>query len=289
MDENMNNENEIVLDDENEVIEVNQENTEDVDNTDSVENSVKTYTEEEVEQIKSNLKKEYDENSQKLWNQRWAREKDKLEKENAQLYKIEDVLKNQLGANSRDELVEKLGDFYNVDMKISQNSLTERQQRILANADAEDIKSLGYDEMVQEANRIASIPKDQRTIHDEVVFNNLATTLTEQNNKKILSEKGYDLAILEDGKFKDFRKKLNYDTPLTDAVDMYNLLVKAKSLDTNNVTPPKPASAGSTKSNVTQNSLKESYTYEEAMKFSKEDFDKNPELYKRVQESMLKW
>jgi len=288
MEDNLNNENEIVLDDE-EVIEVNQENTEEVENTEPVENSdVKTYTEEEVEQIKANLKKEYDTKSQKIFDSRWAREKDKIEKANAPLLQMESVLTKQLGATDRNDLVKKLGDFYNVDISSPSGKLTERQERILANADAEDIKSLGYEEMVSEANRIASIPRDQRTIHDSVVFDSLAKELTEQKEKKELNEKGYDLAILEDGKFKDFRKKLNYDTSIAEAVDMYNLLVKGKSIE-DKPKPVKPASAGSTKSNVTQAQLKDFYTYEEALRFSKADFDKNPELYKRVQDSMSKW
>lgn len=287
MEENLNNENEIVLD-EDEVIEVNQENTEEVDNTETVDDSnVKTYTEEEVEQIKANLQKEYDDNSQKIFDRRWAREKEKLEKQNASLYQIEDVLKTQLGANSREDLVKKVGDFYNVDIQ-KPGRLTERQERILAQADAEDIKSLGYNEMVTEANRIASIPKDQRTIHDSVVFESLAQELTEQKQKRELNEKGYDLAILEDDKFKEFHSKLNYNTPIAEAVDMYNLLVKGKSIE-DKPKPVKPASAGSTKSNVTQSQLKDFYTYEEAIRFSKADFDKNPELYKRVQDSMSKW
>lgn len=283
MEENLNNENEIVLDDE-EVIEVNQENGEQAE-----ENSedVKTYTEEEVEQIKANLQKEYDNNSQKIFDRRWAREKEKLEKANAPLYQIEDVLKTQLGATTREDLVQKLGDFYNVDMSSkSTGKLTERQERILAQADAEDIESLGYDEMVAEANRIYNIPKSQRTIHDSVVFESLMKEITEQQNKKELNEKGYDLAILEDAKFKDFKSKLNYSTPITEAVDLYNLMTKGQAVEEK---PTKPASAGSTKSNVTQAQLKDFYTYEEAMRFSKADFDKNPELYKRVQDSMSKW
>ena len=204
------------------------------------------------------------------------------------MFQIEDVLTKQLGATDRNDLVKKLGDFYNVDIQNHSNKLTERQERILAREDAKDIEALGYNEMVLEANRIASIPKDQRTIHDNVVFESLAREITEQRNKNELIEKGYDLAILEDDKFKDFRNKLNYNTSITDAVEMYNLLSKGRSVE-DKPKPVKPASAGSTKSNVTQSQLKDFYTYEEAMRFSKADFDKNPELYKRVQDSMTKW
>lgn len=278
MDDTNMNENEIVLDEE-EVIEVNQDNAEEVENSD-----VKTYTEEEVEQIKANLKKEYDDNSQKIFDNRWAREKEKFEKENAPLFQIEDVLKGQLGATDRNDLVKKLGDFYQVDINNASPKLTERQERILAKADAEDIKSLGMNEMVSEANRIASIPQEQRTVRENIIFGELASEITEQKNRSLLKEKGYDLAILEDNEFKDFRNKLNYRTSIAEAVDMYNA-IKGKTAQK----PVKPASAGSTKSNITQNQVKDFYTREESLQYSKADFDKNPDLWQAMLNSMPKW
>lgn len=284
MEENLNNENEVVLDDEE--IEVNQNDAEEVDNDSTNNSEVKTYTEEEVEEIKANLKKEYDDNSQKLFNNRWAREKEKINKENAPLLQMEEVLKKQLGATDRNDLVKKLGDFYEVDISNNPAHLSDRDERVLAKADAEDIKALGEAEMVLEANRIASIPVDKRTIRDNVIFESLARELTENKNRNLLKEKGYDLAILDDNEFKNFRKKLNYETSITEAVEMYNLLNNAKNAKTK---PTKPASAGSTKSNVTQNQIKDFYTYEESLAFTKADFDKNPELFEVVQRSMSKW
>ena len=81
-------------------------------------------------------------------------------------------------------------------------------------------------------------------------------------------------------------KKLNYDTNITEAVEMYNLLNSAKNAKPK---PTKPASAGSTKSNVTQSQVKDFYTYEESLSFTKADFDRNPELFEAVQRSMSKW
>lgn len=288
MDDTNMNENEIVLENsENEeieeVIEVNQENTEEVETSDE-----KTYTEEEVEKIKADLKKEYDDESQKIFNNRWAREKEKFEKENAQLFQIEDVLKGQLGATDRKDLVKKLGDFYQVDIEKASPKLTERQEKILAKADAEEIKSLGMNEMVLEANRIASIPQDKRTIRENIIFGELASEITEQRNRNLLKEKGYDLAILEDEKFKDFKNKLNYKTSIAEAVDMYNLLTKGQSVQ-DKPKPSKPASAGSTKSNVTQNQVKEFYTFEEANQIGRDELNKNPELYEAIKRSMPKW
>lgn len=285
------NQNEVLLDDvnENTLLEVNQENTENVEENIS-DTETKIYTEEEVEEIKSQIAKDYESKSQKIFNARWAREKSNYEKENAQLLQIEDVLKGQLGAKDRNELMQKLSDFYQVDIKSSQNSkLSDRDERILAKADAQEFKELGVDEMVSEANRIASIPKDQRSLRDEVVFETLAQEITEQRNINELKEKGYDLAVLDDKKFKDFRSKLNYKTTIAEAVDMYKLLTKGQAIDIEPNKPIKPASAGSTKSNITQNKIKEFYTREESLQYDKKDFDENPELWQAMLKSMPKW
>ena len=37
------------------------------------------------------------------------------------------------------------------------------------------------------------------------------------------------------------------------------------------------------------NGVKDFYSFEEASKFTKADFDKNPSLYKAVCDSMVKW
>ena len=44
-----------------------------------------------------------------------------------------------------------------------------------------------------------------------------------------------------------------------------------------------------TSSTVADTGVKDFYSFEEASKFTKADFDKNPALYKAVQESMTKW
>ena len=47
---------------------------------------------------------------------------------------------------------------------------------------------------------------------------------------------------------------------------------------------------GSMKNNTLKDSgVKDFYTRDEALKFTKKDFDKNPALYKAVEQSMLKW
>jgi hypothetical protein len=53
---------------------------------------------------------------------------------------------------------------------------------------------------------------------------------------------------------------------------------------------PKVETIGSMKGATSKdNGVKDFYSYEESLQFTKEDFDRNPELFKAVEKSMLKW
>ena len=80
--------------------------------------------------------------------------------------------------------------------------------------------------------------------------------------------------------FQEFASKFSSNTPVTDVYDIYNKMQPKKNIRT----------IGSMKSNAPADSgVKDFYSYEEAVKFTKQDFDNNPELYKAVQKSMQKW
>ena len=81
--------------------------------------------------------------------------------------------------------------------------------------------------------------------------------------------------------FKDFAAKFNSNTPITEVYDLYNKTIKPKK-------EIKPM--GSMKNTASDDKgVKEFYSRDEALKFTKKDFDKNPALYAAVQASMLKW
>lgn len=51
-----------------------------------------------------------------------------------------------------------------------------------------------------------------------------------------------------------------------------------------------PRTMGSMKNSAARDSaVKDFYTREEALRFSRKDFDKNPALFRAVEASMLKW
>ena len=87
-------------------------------------------------------------------------------------------------------------------------------------------------------------------------------------------------AALEDKEFIEFAEKLNPNMSTKEKYEMYTQY-KPK---------PKVETMGSMK-NTTSNDtgVKDFYTRDEALKFTKKDFDKNPALFKAVENSMLKW
>ena len=198
---------------------------------------------------------------------------------------LESVLKAGLGTNSLDETINKASAFYkeqgvNIPVQERKASLNERDAIVLAKADAQDIIKCGDKEMEYEANRIASIPRDKRSLRENVMFNELCKELTSLNNIKELKSKGYDTKVLDNEDFKEFSSHI-VDKPIADIYDMYTKLY--------NVPKRQPKSPGSAKSNVNSDEVKEFYTPEEARKFTEEDLIKNPKLEEAIERSMLKW
>lgn len=239
--------NELVVEDSvPETLETNEE-TEQVqtDASESEEQVQEEVVEKEVEPEKKYTQEEVD----KLIDARFAREKSKQERENEKYRELESIMKTALEAESLDDVIKKSREFYKsngIDIPDYKSSLNAKDEEILANAYATEIVSTGdYKEMEYEANRISQIPAGKRTVRENVMFNKLCEALIENRNRNELKEKGIDINILEDQKFKEFRKKLNYNTPIVEAVDMFNKInseIEAKK--------EKPASAGSAKNEV---------------------------------------
>lgn len=220
---------------------------------------------------------------------RVIRERIKKDREhNAELSKyrdLENVLKAGLGTNSLDETINKASAFYkeqgvSIPVQERKASLNERDAVVLAKADAQDIIKCGEKEMEYEANRIANIPRDKRSLRENVMFNELCKELTTLNNIKELKSKGYDTKVLDNEDFKEFSSHI-VDKSITDVYDMYTKI--------HNIPRQQPKSPGSAKSNVANDDVKEFYTPEEARKFTEEDLIKNPKLEEAIERSMLRW
>lgn len=244
------------------------EQTENVEQTTEETPLPKTYTQEEVDAIVGKAK---------------ARAKAKIEKDYQRKYGgLEEVLKAGTGKESVEEMTDTFAQFYkskgiNVPEKPNYSA---KDIEVLARAEADEIIRGGFDEVVEEVDRLTQLGVARMTEKEKAVFKTLATYRQDAERGRELGKIGVTEDVYNSPEFRAFAGKFNSTTPITDIYDIY-----AKTLPKKDIKP-----MGSMKNNPTADKgVKEFYTPEEARQFSKQDYDKNPELYKAVVNSMYKW
>lgn len=244
----------------------NEEEINDVPETSLEENEIETNASEEVEEVQKtteevaqpsaeDIEAQIEERANKLVEERIEARlvRDRIARERkdaptrAKYEQLEAIMKSALGADNIDDVITKSKEFYKeqgitIPEIINKSSLNEREEMILAKADAVDIIKLGKSEMEVEANRIASIPEEKRSLRDKTIFNDVCKELVRINDEENFKAKGYDTKILNDKDFLSFREQFNLNIPVSSVYEMYSKL---------NVKPAeKPASAGSAKNEV---------------------------------------
>lgn len=212
-----------------------------------------------------------------------ARKEAKIRKEYDRKYgQLEEVLKAGTGKETVEEMTDTFKDFYlKKGIKLPEKPVySERDIAVLAKAEAEDIIHAGYEDVVEEVDRLAKLGLANMTPKEKAVFGALAEYRQNAERTKELASIGVSADEYNSSDFKDFASKFNSNISIT---DVYNIYMKTQ--------PKKEIKPmGSMKSNATENSgIKDYYSYEEASKFSKRDFDNNPALYDAVRKSMTKW
>ena len=288
MNEETNNE-EVVL---NDVPETSEENLEEVNiGTSEDEEQVQDTVEETEINSEDDINKLVEERANKMFEEkvkdRLARDRAsqerKFNKELAKYKHLESVINAGLGVDNLDDAISKTSSFYQeqgITIPEFKDSYSERDEKILAKADAKEIIDLGRDEMEAEANRIASIPETQRTIREKVVFDTICEELTNIKATEELKSKGYDVSILDNKDFQDFRNQFTVSTPISKIYDMYNKV--------NGTVAERPKSPGSAKSTTQVKQIKDYYSPEDFDKLTVEDLN-NPEVMKVVDKSRLQW
>lgn len=212
-----------------------------------------------------------------------ARKENKIRREYENKYsRLETVLNTGLGTESVEEATEKLSGFYKqkgINIPDAPK-YSDKEIEVLANAEADDIISGGYDEIVEEVDRLANIGLENMSDRDKKVFSKLASERTRLEQEKDLASIGVSSEMVEDKAFKDFASKLNPNLSLKEKYEMYTQFNPK----------PKGKPIGSMKGNISKdNGVKDFYTYEESLQFTKEDLDRNPELFAALEKSMLRW
>jgi hypothetical protein len=241
--------------------------TENVEQT--TEQTPKTYTQEEVDAIVG---------------KRIARKEAKIRKEYDRKYgDLETVLKAGMGKEDVGEITQDLREFYvtRKGIKLPEKPAYSTEDiHVLANADAEDIIRSGYEEVVEEVDRLTRLGVANMTDREKAVFKTLAEHRQSMERGRELSQLGVTEDVYNSKEFNDFAADFNPNTPIRKIYDLYTKTQPKKEIQT----------MGSMKSSNSKDSgVKEFYSVEEARKFTKADFDKNPALFAAVQRSMTKW
>ena len=242
--------------------------TENVETTTEETQQAKTYTQEEVDAIVG---------------KRLARQDAKIRKEYDRQYGgLVDVLKAGTGKESVEEMTDTFRGFYEkkgVQIPNRNNELTEHDVRVLAEADANEIIDAGYEEVVEEVDRLAKKGFDSMNAREKAMYKKLADHRQDAELRKELASIGVTEDVYKSEDFQKFRSMFISNTPIKDVYDIYATQHKKEF-----------RTAGSMKATPTGNSgVKDFYSFEEASRFTKEDFDKNPALYQSVVNSMPKW
>ena len=212
-----------------------------------------------------------------------ARREAKIRKEYDRKYgDLVDTLKAGTGKESVEEMTDTFRGFYQskgIEIK-KKPEYSDHDVDILARSDANEIISGGYDEVVEEFDRLANIGVPNMTAREKAVFKALGEHRVNEENYRELAKIGVTEDVYNSAEFKEFQKMFNPNTPISKVYETYNKTLPKKDYQT----------MGSVKNTAsTEASIKEFYSPEEARQFTKADLDKNPELVKAIERSMTKW
>lgn len=220
----------------------------------------KLYTKQEVDDIKIRTKRRIENKVRREYEKKYGR--------------AETVLKAGLQKENFEEAVTELENYYTQEgVNIPKVQYSQRDTEILANAEANEIIESGYDDIVEEVDRLTSIGVENMSTSDRIIFQKLAEERKRIEEESDLSSIGISKDSLTD-EFKEFAKNLD---PKMSMKEKYEFYLKYK--------PKKEVrKMGSMESGPT-NKVKEHYTAEEISRLTDEELD-NPKIWEAVRKSM---
>lgn len=248
-----------------------------------IENPAENVEQTTKESPKMYTEEEFNAKVNEIVGKRTARKEAKIRREYESKYgELTDVLSAGTGKKDVGEITDTFKNFYETKgIKLpSRPNYNDSDLAVLAKADAEDIINAGFDEVVEETDRLASIGAANMTPRERAVFKTLAEHRQAAERSKELASIGVTEDVYGSEDFKKFAANFKADIPIKDVFDIYRKTQPQKNF----------ATMGSMKNSTGDNgTVKDFYTRDEALKFTKKDFDKNPALFKAVEASMLKW
>lgn len=241
---------------------VEEEVAENVEQT-TEETPVKTYTQEEVDAIVGKAK---------------ARAKAKVEKDYQRKYGgLETVLKAGTGKDSVEELTDTFEQFYkSKGITISKEpTYSAKDMEVLARAEADEFIRGGFEDVVEETDRLADIGVANMTQKEKAVFKILAEHRQNAERSRELSGIGVAEDVYNSPEFQTFASKFTSTTPIREVYDLYQKTLPKKTI--------KPM--GSMKQGQPSGGAKDYYTPEEIERLTMDDLN-DPKVWDAVRRSM---
>jgi hypothetical protein len=253
---------------------VTEEVTENVEQT--TEETPKTYTEAEFNDAVNSKVKE-------VMGSKIARKEAKIRKEYDRKYgDLVDTLKAGTGKETVEEINDAFKGFYQkkgIDIPQRPN-YSNQDIEVLARADADDIIRGGFDEVIEEADRLKELGVENMTAREKAVFLQLTKHIKDTETSREMAKIGVSEDVYNSDEFKNFAKLFKDDTPISVIYDNYNKTQPKKEIKT----------MGSMKNNNSvDNGVKDYYSPEEARRFSQKEINENPALFAAIERSMQKW
>ena len=230
--------------------------------------AAKTYTQEEVDAIVG---------------KKIARTKAKIQKEYDRKYgDLTDVLRAGTGKENVEDMTDTFKKFYqSKGVKIpTKADYSQKDIETLARTDADEYINAGFEDVIEELDRLKDIGVENMTAREKAAFSILAEHVKTTEDTNALQKAGITAEEDNSAELKEPQKINDKNTPNEKVYETYRKTQPKKEFKT----------MGSMRNSTSDDTaVKDFYTRDEAMKFTKKDFDKNPDLYKAVEASMLKW
>jgi hypothetical protein len=239
----------------------------------TTEESPKMYTEEE-----------FNAKVNEIAGTRAARKERKIRKEYERKYgDLMDTLRAGTGKETVEEITETYKGFYEKKgIEIPKKAeYSAKDIETLAKAEADEYIRGGFEDVVEEVDRLTDIGFDNMTAREKAVFKLLAEHRQNAEKSNELAQIGVTEDVYNSKEFQEFAADFNPSTPIKKVYDIYVKTQPKKEYKT----------MGSMKNGATANNsgVKEFYSYDEAVRFSQKEINSNPALYEAIKKSMLKW
>ncbi|MBP5470310.1 MAG: hypothetical protein J6Z11_13825 [Candidatus Riflebacteria bacterium] len=192
--------------------------------------------------------------------------------------KIIGKLQRGTGTKNLNELENAITNFYNQEGNTNQPYYDDREEEILADAEAKDVIDLGYDEIVAETDSLMAKGNDNLSLREKFLYKKLADERKKIEQTKELKSIGVGDDIISSQDFKDFRSKFNENTPLKDVYDLYSKLKPKEEVHP----------IGSMKTDTNKDEIKDYYSPEDFDKLTPEQLD-DPRIMEAIDKSRVKW